>query len=320
MSTAALPNLGVGPAVVCFDVGGTEIKSALVDETGSFLEVRRTPTVLDSAAPAVSLVALLSEVLEQYRAAHPELEIVTAGVSVPGIVDEIAGVGVFASNLLWRNAPIRQLAEDAFGIDVTLMHDTRTAARAECVLGAADGFEDVVVMVIGTGIAGAIISGGTPIVGGGYAAELGHSSLNLAGAECACGAHGCLETLASAGAISRRYAERTGGGLPGAKAVLEASVGGDPIATEIWHDAIEALALHCAQLVAIVAPEAIVISGGLAEAGDALFVPLAERLEAALSFHRRPKLVRGSLGANAGLIGTALTAREHAQRAPGELA
>lgn len=318
----AFPQLGSstpGYAIVAFDVGGTEIKSALIDPDGIFRDVRRTPTPHDSADPAGVLVARLAELLDDYRAANPNLEIRTVGLSVPGIVDERAGTGVFSSNMGWLNVPIYRLAVDAFKALVVLVHDTRAGAEAERQLGAARGFNDVVVAVIGTGVAGAVIANGEPITGGGYAAELGHATIDLNGEACSCGSRGCLETIASAGAIARRYAARTGKEVAGAKAVLEASAAGDAVAQAVWDDAINALVTHFAQLTAIVAPEAIVISGGLAESGDALFVPLTEKLGNVLSYHRRPQLLRGQLGGNAGLIGTALAAREHDEFVYGEV-
>lgn len=310
----ALPGLGAGAtghSVVAFDVGGTDIKSALVNPAGEFIDVRRTATPHDDADPAGVLITELTKLLQSYRAAHPELSIRTVGLSVPGIVDERSGVGVFSSNMGWLDVPLYRLAVDAFDALVVLVHDTRTGAEAERALGAARGFDDVVVAVIGTGIAGAVIADGAPVAGGGYAAELGHATLDLLGTPCACGSRGCLETIASAGAIARRYNERAGASVRGAKDVLEASAAGDQAAIAVWEEATDALATHFAQLTAILAPQAIVVSGGLAEAGDALLKPLIRKLDAALSFHRRPQILRGELGGNAGLIGTALAARRH---------
>ena len=98
--------------------------------------------------------------------------------------------------------------------------------------------------------------------------------------------------------------------MPGALEVLAAAAAGDPDAVRIWDDALRALAEQLARLVAILAPEAVVIGGGLAQAGPALFEPLGERLDALLSFHRRPALLPARLGDDAGLLGTALAARD----------
>jgi len=160
-----------------------------------------------------------------------------------------------------------------------------------------------------------IIIDGHAHFAGGYAGEIGHSIVDLAGARCFCGARGCLETVASAGAIARLYQEITGIRPTGAREVLEHARADDPVARKVWDDALDALALSIAQLTAFLAPQAILIGGGLAQAGDALFAPLRERADALLSFHRRPELVPAIIGENAGLIGTALRARYLAQNA-----
>lgn len=307
------PVLGPGEAVLAFDVGGTDTKSALVDTAGNVLGLRRTRTPLDPADPAGTIVAALAELAREHRADAPHVEPATVGISVPGLVDERAGVGVFASNLGWRDAPIRALAERAMGLPVAFGHDVRSAGDAEHRLGAARGYGDVVVLAIGTGIAGAIVLGGRPYAGGGHAGELGHSLADPLGERCACGAIGCLETIASAGAIARRYTAASGTPVSGARDVLAAATAGDPIAKRVWDDAVEALAEELARLVATLAPEAVIIGGGLAGAGPALFGPLGARLDALLSFHRRPALVHAELGDDAGLLGTALAARDLAE-------
>jgi glucokinase len=308
---AAPASLGPGEAVLAFDVGGTDTKSALVDRDGRLLGLRRTPTPLDGGRTAEAVVGLVAELAAELRAAHPALQPVAAGLLVPGIVDADRGVGVYASNLGWHDAPIRDLAEAALGLPVAFHHDVTAASWAEHRLGAARAYDDVVVLVIGTGIAGSLILDGRPHLGGGYAGEIGHSPV-AEGPRCACGARGCLEAIASAGAIARRYSERTGVEVDGARDVLTRAEDGDAEAREVWESAVDALGFAVAQLAATVAPEAIVIGGGLSRAGDALFAPLASRVNERLSFHRRPLLLPAQLGGDAGLLGAALIARESA--------
>jgi glucokinase len=167
-----------------------------------------------------------------------------------------------------------------------------------------------VVLIIGTGIAGGLILGGHPYTGGGFAGEIGHALSDPQGERCPCGAVGCLETISSAAAIARRYGAASGKAVPGALEVLTAATAGDADAIRVWEDAVRALAEQLARLAAVLAPEAIVLGGGLAQAGSALFDPLAAQLEALLSFHRRPVLLRARLGDDAGLLGTALAARD----------
>ncbi len=312
--------LGSGTPVLAFDVGGTDTKSALIGADGRVLGLRRTPTPLDPADPAGAIVASIGALARVHLGEVPGVAPVAVGVSVPGLVDEVSGVGIFASNLGWRDAPIRALAETATGLPVAFGHDVRAAGDAEHRLGAARGYGDVVVLAIGTGIASSLILDGRPYSGGGYAGEFGHSLADPLGEPCACGAIGCLETIASAGAIARRYRQASGNPATGAKDVLAAAGSGDPIARRVWNDAIEALAQALARVVANLAPEAIVIGGGLAQSGPALFDPLRDRLDALLSFHRRPALVRAELGDDAGLLGTALAARDLAAARAAEVA
>ncbi|WP_235565472.1 ROK family protein [Microbacterium sp. Root166] len=307
------PGLGAGEVVLAFDVGGTDTKSALVDADGVVRGLRRTPTPLDGPRSAESVVAHVAELGDALRSAHPGTTPVAAGLLVPGIVDAERGIGVYTSNLGWRDEPIRDLASAALDLPVAFHHDVTAASWAEHRLGAARAFDDVVVLIIGTGIAGSLILGGRPHLGGGYAGEIGHSPV-AEEPPCVCGGRGCLEAIASTGAIARRYSERAGVTVSGAREVLERAAAGDAEADAVWNSALDALAFSLAQITATVAPGAIVIGGGLSRAGDALFVPLSERLDARLSFHRRPPLLPAQLGDDAGLLGAALIARERVTR------
>ena len=301
-------SIGAGRAVLAFDVGGTDIKSALVDEAGVLLGLRRTPTPEAGKRMPERLIARLVELGAQLRAEHPLVVPAAVGLVVPGIVDADAGIAVFSSNLGWRDAPIRALAEQAFDLPIAFDHDVRTAAWAEHVLGGARAYDDAVVLIIGTGIAGALILDGRPYTAGGYAGEIGHSPIG--DWPCPCGATGCLEAVASAGAIARRYTEATGVAVDGAKDVIARAAAADATAQRVWDDALDALALSIAQLTAVLAPQAVVIGGGLSRAGAALFDELDRRLRARLSFHRTPALVSAELSGNAGILGAALRARE----------
>jgi glucokinase len=303
--------IGAGAAVLAFDVGGTDIKSALFDAEGHRRALRRTPTPSGARRTPPAIADELARLADLIRREHPDAAPAAAGVLVPGIVDAERGVGVYASNMGWRDAPIADLARDALGLPVAFQHDVTAASWAEHRLGAARGARDAVVLVIGTGIAGSLILGGRMHTAGGYAGEIGHSPV-ADGPRCGCGALGCLEAVASASAIARRYAERTGEPLVPAEAVVRRAGEGDAVAAAVWDEALDALTLALAQLTAVVAPETIVIGGGLSRAGDALFVPLRARLDARLSFHRRPAVVPAELGGDAGVMGAALLAREAA--------
>lgn len=302
--------LGAGAAVVAIDVGGTDLKSALIDQQGVVHDLRRRPTWRDPNDEPRAIVAQVRSIVRELCEAHPDIKIEGVGVAVPGLVDDATGIGVFSANLGWMNAPFGELLAEACELPVWFGHDLRSAGRAEFELGAARGTRDAVVIAIGTGIAGALFMNGAAVTSDGMAGELGHTLADPNGEKCACGAVGCLETIASAGAIARRYNTRTGAGVRGAREVLEAAKHGDAVAQVTWDAAVTALAEHIARLAATIAPDTVVIGGGLSQAGDALFVPLIAQVDALLSFHRRPRIVAAELGEDAGVLGVALGARE----------
>lgn len=301
--------LGDGFAVLAFDVGGTDIKAGLVDEAGRMLGITRVPTPLHGGETADAVLKEVAQLAAGLARDFPGVTPRAAGLIAPGLVDDERGVGIRAVNLSWSNVPFKQLLEQRLKLPASFSHDVRAAGTAEFLLGAAQPFHDVVIVVIGTGIASAVFIDGRAHRADGYAGELGHSIIDPHGELCACGARGCLETVASAGAIVRRYQQRTGHRPNGAKDVLQRAQNGDAAATLVWNEALDALALAIAQLAAVLAPEAIIIGGGLAQAGDALFRPLRGRVDALLSFHRRPTILPAFLGDNAGLLGAALAAR-----------
>lgn len=309
MVNQALP-LGNGAAVIAVDVGGTDTKAALFDASGQMLGLSRTPTPVDGDRTALAVLARVQDLTRQFVADFPDVHPRAVGLLAPGVVDDDAGVGILSTNLHWSNVPFKQLTEDLIHLPTTFSHDVRAAGEAEFRLGAARSFQNVVVLVIGTGIAGSLFINSHPHTGAGYAGEIGHCIIDPAGPLCGCGSRGCLETLASAGALVRRYEDRTGIRPSGAREVLALAAAGDAAAAIIWSDALDALALSIAQLAAVLAPEAVVIGGGLAQAGDRLFVPLRQRVAALLSFHRQPAILPASIGENAGLLGAALRARD----------
>lgn len=302
-------SLGPGAPVVAFDVGGTDVKCCLVDSRGAVVETMRLAAPPPGPQAGESVVELVAAAVESFGERHPGLEPTTVGLVVPGTVDEIKGVGVYSKNLLWSTFPFRERARSVIGLPVAFGHDTRAAGVAEFRLGAAAPFRDAVVVTIGTGIAAAVFVDGRLHTGGGYAGEVGHARV-AAGPACGCGGQGCLEAVASASAIARRYSEETGRAVTGAKPVLERAVAGDPDAGRIWDSALDALALGLSHISVLLAPEAIIIGGGLAQAGALLFAPLERRLHELLVMHRKPALLPAAFGEDAGVIGAAILARD----------
>ena len=305
--------LGDGAPVLAFDVGGTDTKAGLIDRHGRIREVVRAPTPYSTDGSGDAVLAQLVVLAEGFATRHPDIVPEAAGLIVPGLVDDEAGVGRYAENLGWRDVPFRDSASAALGVPVAFTHDVRAAGTAEYRLGDAGEYGNVLIVVIGTGIASAIFIDGEPYSASGYAGEIGHSVVDPGGVLCACGGHGCLESIGSAGAITRLYNGRALEPVAGAREVLALAQAGDPLAVSVWDTATDALGLALAQAVALLAPEAIVLGGGLAQAGDALFAPVEKRMNSLLTFHRRPVLLPATVGENAGLVGAAIGARERLQ-------
>lgn len=295
--------------VLAFDIGGTDMKVGIVrggpDGDGvEVVDVQRHPTPLESGRTGNSVCERIVELTGEYRAAHPDLLISAVGVTVPGIVDEDAGIGIYSANLGWKDFPFTATLTEALGLPVGFGHDVSMAGEAEFRLGAAVGKTDVLILVIGTGIAGAVLCDGSRVAGGGYAGEIGHAMVPAPG-----GGMAIMESLGSAGAIARRYTEATGTAVSGARDVLTFAGEGDAAAKTVWAEAIDALSFSIAQCVSILGTETVVLGGGLSMAGPVLFDALAARVDQLLTFHRRPEYVHAALGENAGLIGSALKAR-----------
>ncbi|WP_407654745.1 ROK family protein [Actinomadura luzonensis] len=299
---SALSSTSSSPAsrssfVVALDVGGTSMKGGLVSDSGKVLLSERRPTPRTEGGEAV--VAAVSDFISHLAAAG-DGEPAGVGLAVPGLVSEHAAI--YATNLGWRDVPAS--AFTTLDIPVMLGHDVRTGGLAESILGAGRGVSDFLFLPIGTGIAGASIIRGEPYGGSsGWAGEIGHTPVFPDGEQCACGQFGCLETYASAASVGRRYSRRAG--VEGVKAE-QVVTSDDPIAIEIWDEAVEALSLALATYTLLLDPSVIVLGGGLAEAGPALFDPVRTRLVKRLAFRDAPPLVPAALGVDAGMLGAAL--------------
>lgn len=291
-----------GP-VMAVDVGGTVMKAAAFDAGLRPLAELRRPTPRSGVA---SIVAGVGELVDEMSATAGGPAAV--GVVVPGVVDERHGIAVFSANLGWRDVPLRQLLSDRVGLPVWFGHDVRAGGLAEVRVGAARDAEDALVVPIGTGIAGAVVAAGRIVTGAGYAGEIGHVVVDPDGEPCGCGARGCLETIASAAAIARRYTARTGMSVGGAVDVVAHMAAGDEVARAVWDEAMSALTGVLATAVAVSAPEVVVLGGGLAESGELLVDAVRSGLHARLTLRPYPRVVTAQLGDRAGVIGAAIGA------------
>ena len=296
-------------AVVALDVGGTGMKCALVRPDGVVHHTERHPTGAARGGQAVVDTILDIAAALAARARGDGLVPVAAGCAVPGVVDEATGTAVWAANIGFRDVPLRDLLTDRLGLPAALGHDVRAGGLAEARLGAGGDHRHVLFVAIGTGIAAAHVVDGRAFAGAhGAAGEVGHVVVRPGGPPCGCGSRGCLESVASAAAIGRRYAALSGEHGTAAADVAARAAKGEDLATRVWREAVDALADGLLTAQALYDAEVIVIGGGLAEAGDTLLGPLRTALSARLTFHRPPVLVGAALGDEAGCLGAALLA------------
>lgn len=294
--------------VIAVDVGGTSVKAARMDGSARVLARTRAATPRGDDTGKRS-VALLAGLVEELGAAAPE-PVAAVGLVVPGIVDEAGGRSVYAGNLGWHDVPLRDLLSAACGLPVAFSHDVRAGGLAELRLGAARGHRNALFVPVGTGIAAALVVDGRPYAGSGYAGELGHVVVEPGGEPCVCGRRGCVEAIASAAALARRYTARSGDPVAGAADVVARLDAGDPVARAVWDEGATALARALDAAVTLLDPEVVVLGGGLALSGDRLVREVRERLAAQLTFQPVPEIRTAELGDEAGCLGAGLLALE----------
>lgn len=287
------------------------MKAALVGADGTLLHEARRATGRKRGADAVveTILGFAAE-LRAHGEKHFGTTAEAAGVAVPGIVDAERGIAVYAANLGWRDVPLRKLlGERLGGLPVALGHDVRTGGLAEGRIGAGKGADRFLFVPLGTGIAGAIGIAGTIEAGAhGYAGEIGHIVVRPDGPDCNCGQRGCLETLASASAVTRAWAAASGDPDADAADCAKAVESGDPAAQRVWQNAVDALAAGLVTALTLLDPRTLIIGGGLAEAGETLFTPLRAAVEERVTFQKLPHIVPAALGDTAGCLGAGLLA------------
>lgn len=292
------------------DYGGTNSKLLLARDTGAGLErVRdaRVPTPRGAAA----IAELAGVVLEFLGVEHPD----AFAVTVAGIIDASTGRVVTSTNMPWlERVDLAGELAARIGVPGVAVQDGVAAATAEAALGAGHGVDDVFVIALGTGIAGAHVLDGAVRRGAhGGAGEVGHIAAGD-GRLCSCGQRGCLEAYLGGRQIAALWDEARG--LPpgtaesagGAKAVVAAADAGDADAIAILDRATTELGRSLLGIVATVDPALIVIGGGLAQARASILDPAVRKAVEGATFHQLPPIVPAAFGVWAGAWGAALAA------------
>ncbi|MDD2899568.1 MAG: ROK family protein [Desulfuromonadaceae bacterium] len=309
--------------VIGIDIGGTTTSLGCVNRQGVLLSGVTLETHADQAADV--LVSRLHDTIERLRAALPlKTNISGIGIGAPN-ANYYRGTVENPPNLNW--GPVTHLVElfrQRNNLPTAITNDANAAAIGELLFGGARGMEHVIVITLGTGLGSGIIVNGEMLYGaGGFAGELGHTTVDPDGRECACGKRGCLETYVSATGLCRTVFELLAQRCESSvlrninfeqmtsKKIYEAACAGDQIALAAFDKTARTLGMKLADAVAHTGPEAIFLSGGLAAAGDLLVVPVRRYLEEFLFTPYKGKvklLLSGLPEGNGAVLGAAALA------------
>lgn len=314
--------------IVAIDLGGMSAKGALFSENGEILAEQRVKTCKDNgfACTVRSLAKLARIVTETYGADFADVAAI--GIGSPGVVDSQTGVVLRWSNFDWNNVPLAAEVSALTGKPVCVANDANVAALGEAKFGATAKYQSSILLTIGTGIGGGIVFDGKLIEGYKSAgAELGHITIREGGTPCACGRCGCYEKYASASALvlqtRRAMVEDLSSTMwkvvdgkiedVDGRTAFIAAKDGDRAALKVIEQFVGYLSEGIADFVNILRPEAIVLGGGIANEGEALFAPLRKAVDERtyIAMDIVPlKIVGAQLGNKAGMYGAYVIAKE----------
>lgn len=321
-----------GDLCLGIDLGGTKIALALVDAGGTVVAERRVETA--AAAGADRVIATL---VDAGRALLREetAPVSAVGVGVAGQVDAPRGVVRSTPNLSgWHDVPLARRLRESLGLPTALTNDVHAVTLAEHAFGAGRGADPLVVLFVGTGVGGGVVSGGRLIDGlHGYGGELGHMTLVAGGRACTCRAHGCLEAYVGGWGIAERAREavarspETGAPLVsragGAERITAVTVGaaaraGDPLGLELQTETGRLLGHGLVSLVHVFNPRRLVLGGGVIEGMPDLLTTASGvvRDEVMEVFLEDLEIVPAALGPEAGVVGAARLAHDLTAAAP----
>lgn len=297
------------------DIGGTTVKLAAVDENFKLYDKSRFAT-----GEGCTSESIVQGIIDHCRPLIEKYDVEAIGIGSAGTIDSKNGIAVSAGNLPFRNEPVVAKVESALGIPTFIDNDGTCALIGEKTAGACKGYEDSVIITIGTGIGGAILIGDRVVRGhNNRAGELGHFVIDRNGIKCECGLHGCFEQYASASALINTTTVAAAAypssilaklckenGIEG-KTVFDAKEQGCPIAIGLLDEYGRILADGLNSLVHIFQPQVIAISGGVSRQGDALLELVRPHM------FKQCKVVTSSLLGDGGIIGAALLGTDHAR-------
>ena len=304
------------------DLGGTNVAAAVVDKDGSILGKASLPTPRTGAeAVADQMAAAAAAAVEKAGISMEQVE--SVGIGSPGTIEPQHGLIKFWSNLDFEDVPLVALMEERLSKPIYLENDANAAALGEYAAGAGKGSQSMVAITLGTGVGGGAILNGKLYTGFNYAGmEVGHFVIEHGGRLCTCGRRGCFEAYCSATALIKRTREVMEedpnsllwklAGSPeevNGRTPFDAAAQGDAAAGRVIDEYVDYLGCGIASLVNLFQPEVVCIGGGPSAQGETLMAPvryILNREDYARNNLHRTRLVRASLGNDAGIIGAAL--------------
>lgn len=306
------------------DVGGTNVKIALVDDKGKIIYSNSVPTYAQMGYEYTvnNIKQAIKDLMKETNTKTSDIQGI--GFDFPGQVDYKTGVVKLAPNIPgWVNVPIAKMIEDEFHIPTRIDNDVRCAALGELKFGAGKGCENFVCITVGTGIGSGLVINGKLVRGAANAAgEIGHIKLQMQnGPICGCGDTGCLEAFASGPSIVAMAQEYLKGGkstkfreMAGADGeitpyiVAKAAEAGDPVAKRIFEITGYYIGMGLVSVINLLNPEKVIIGGGVAEAGDLLLDPIRKTIKerAMVIAGNSVEVVPAELGNSAGVIGASM--------------
>ncbi|MEI8224612.1 MAG: ROK family protein [Bacteroidota bacterium] len=270
--------------VAGIDIGGTNTVFGLVDKTGNILAENRLKT---TDHPKIkNFVSALAAAINKLGEGKSNLKLAGIGVGAPN-ANYHKGTIELAPNLAWKGiVPLAEYIRKKIDVPVIVTNDANAAAMGEMIFGGAKKMKDFIILTLGTGLGSGIVINGEVVYGHtGFAGELGHTIVVPGGRDCGCGRQGCYETYASASGLVRTVLymlsemreESSLRDIPPsdltAKKIAEAAAKKDPIAVEALDYTAEILAFGIVNAIGFSSPEAVFLFGGLAQAGEMLFIP-----------------------------------------------
>lgn len=308
-----------GQMYVALDVGGSTLKGARIDGSGSIADRLQEAVRHESAA---AILGQLEAAVRSLAGVEDLASQITAvGIGLPGIVDDTTGRGrvrVAPTLPALNGVEVAAELKGRIGIPVVAENDANAAALAEALRGAGRGAENVLFVTLGTGVgAGVVLKGRVWQGHSGYAGEIGHIQVEEQGVECGCGSRGCVETVAGARGWVRRAEAMLHGRDSALKgqaldpaAIIEAARDDDAVALEVLDGAARALAVGLAAALNLLNVERVVIGGGLAAAGLMLLdrVKQETRRRTFAAVYEDCTFRLAELGDDAGVIGAGCVA------------